>query len=220
MKRAYHIAAAVALNMRAGLARVEMAENFRPLSDHFADGPITLAQTAFLYGRAYGHREAAKIDSIELPDREQHAAEVRADPLLKQQLEELRECGREVTRRMADTLHHAVGEADTVDLLSQWKGFTRFCHEKLGADPLTTSSAFLSGRKDVAAALAASFPNARHDEAQAAPWPAEWAREWGPVVHRMKQPPPDRRPPGQRTVLHILFQTPIRYASSSIARGC
>jgi hypothetical protein len=100
MKRAYHIAMAVALNMRAGLARVEMAENFRRLSDHFADGPITLAQTAFLYGRAYGHWEAGKIDTIELHDREQHAAEVSANPVLKQQLEELRECGREVTRRL------------------------------------------------------------------------------------------------------------------------
>ena len=127
------------------------------------------------------------IESIELPDRKRHEAEVRADPLLRQQLEELRECGREVTRRVADTLHYAVGEADAVDLLSQWEGFGRLCRERLGADPLTASSAFLSGRKDVAAELAALFPDARHDEAEAARSAAEWSRGWdrrfgGPVA--------------------------------------
>ena len=43
MKRAYNVVMAVALNMRAGFALVEMAENFRRLSGH-SDGPITPAQ--------------------------------------------------------------------------------------------------------------------------------------------------------------------------------
>jgi hypothetical protein len=83
-----------------------------------------------------------------------------------------------VTRRLADTLHEAVGIADVVDLVSQWEGFGRFCRERLGADPLTTSSAFLSGRKDVAVELAALFPDAKPDEAEAARWAAEWSRGW------------------------------------------
>jgi hypothetical protein len=75
-------------------------------------------------------------------------------------------------------LHEAIIIADAVDLLSQWEGFGRFCRERLGADPLTTSSAFLSGGKDVAAELVKSFPDAQPDEAEAARWAAEWARGW------------------------------------------
>jgi hypothetical protein len=128
--------------MRAGLARIQMAGRSRELSDHSAHGPTTLAQMAFLFGRAYGHWEAGKVESVDVPDAKALAAEVRADPALKQQLDELRELGRDVTRRLADTLHYAAGEADADDLLSQWEGFGRFCRETLGMEPLTVAQAY------------------------------------------------------------------------------
>jgi hypothetical protein len=179
MKRAYSIAATVALNMRAGLARIQMAKTFGQVSRAFAPGPVViLAQTAFLYGRAYGHWEAGKIESIDLPDPKQLAAEAEADPMLGQQMSDLRELSGDAVGKVAETLQYAVGEADAVDLLSQWEGFGRFCRERLALEPLTVTAAFGLGRDDPAAGLAAAFPDARLDEAEAARWAAQWARGW------------------------------------------
>jgi hypothetical protein len=48
MRRAHVITLAVALNVRAGLARLETATVFRVRSDHCAVGPVTLARAASL----------------------------------------------------------------------------------------------------------------------------------------------------------------------------
>ncbi len=91
---------------------------------------------------------------------------------------------------MADELHHAVGEADAVDLLSQWEGFGRFCRERLGVEPLTAVAAFVSGRDDVAAEVASLFPDATYDEAEAAHWAAEWSLGWDRRFGRAATRPP------------------------------
>src|SRR3954462_11755391 len=54
VRRAYHVAAAVCLNMREGLARVRMAEALRLTTEQWAVAPAKIAEVAFLYGRAYG----------------------------------------------------------------------------------------------------------------------------------------------------------------------
>jgi hypothetical protein len=176
MRRAYHITAAVCLNMRAGLARIRMAQTFLELREHFAGPTALVARVVFLYGRAHARWELGACESVGLPDAQALAAEVRANPDLKNQLAEMREVAGEATRKVAETLHAAVGEADAVDLLSQWEGFGRFCRERLDASAVTAVAAFVSGPGDAAADLAAAFPGTRYDEAQAARWAAEWSR--------------------------------------------
>ena len=110
-----------------------LAKTFREVSQAFAPGRVvTLAQTAFLYGRAYGHWEAGTIDSIDLPDPEQLTAE--ADAMLGQQISDPRELSGDAVGKVAETLQDAVSVADTADLLSQWEGPGRFCRETLGVE--------------------------------------------------------------------------------------
>jgi hypothetical protein len=122
-----------------------------------------------------------------------------------EQRAEIRDVAEEVVGKLADALHGAVGESDAVDLLSQWEGFTRFCHDRLGLEPLKLTAAFGLGRDDVAAELAAAFPDAGADEAEAARWAAEWAEGVGPAVRAVagvnassgtiRPTPAVRRPP-------------------------
>jgi hypothetical protein len=72
----------------------------------------------------------------------------------------------------------AVGEADAVELLSQWEGFARFCREALRVEPLVLLLALGLGHGDPAAEVRAAYPDAAVDEAEVARWSVQWARGW------------------------------------------
>jgi hypothetical protein len=177
MRRVYHIAMTVALNMRAGLARVRMAEAFRETAPYFAAAVERFAKAAFLCGRAHG-RAGAGLTSAGPYDPPALAEELVSDPQLQQELAEIRDVAAEVVREVAGTLHHAVGEADTAELLSQWEGFTRFCRDALHVEPLVLLRALGLGHSDPAAEVRAAYPDAAVDEAEIARWSEQWTRGW------------------------------------------
>jgi hypothetical protein len=179
MKRAYILTATVCLNMREGLAQLRMARAFEEMSDQFAGPVLRLATAALLWGRAYGHWEAAAVEEVGVPDPEALAAELRANPYLKEQLGGLRDGVGEAMRKVAANLQHAVGKARGADLLAQWEGFGRFCGEMLGVEPLALTAAFGLGDDDPAAEVRKVCPGAAVDEADVARWAGQWARTWG-----------------------------------------
>jgi hypothetical protein len=178
MRRAFAIAATACLNMRGGLAQLRMAAAFSKVCQEFAEAPGRLAEVAFPYGRAYGRWEVGAVQQINLPERDAIEAKLAARPDLRQ-LAELREVAGEVMQAVADTLHHATGEAHAADLLSQWAGFGRFCRESLGVEPVTLLAAFRLEPADLAAEVRTSYPDARADDAESARWAGDWARGWG-----------------------------------------
>src|SRR4030095_1027251 len=92
MKRSYTIALLVSVNLQKMLAMIRTALVFREQHRLYARGPILVATAAFLYGRKYGHWECGAIDQIPPPDNAATAAEVKARPDLKEQLNELQQC--------------------------------------------------------------------------------------------------------------------------------
>jgi hypothetical protein len=75
-----------------------------------------------------------------------------------------------------------VGEADAVELLSQWEGFARFCREALRVEPLVLLLALGLGHGDPAAEVRAAYPDAAVDEAEVAVVSAVDAR-MGAALH-------------------------------------
>jgi hypothetical protein len=179
MKLAYTITARACLNLRGGLAQVRTARFFRETYRDFAAGPALVATTAFLYGREYGKWECGAVESIGLPEEEAMSAELEQNPDLSEQLQQVREIAAEGVLRVAETLLEATGEALAVELLSQWEGFGRFCRRTLGLEPMTLVRAYGMGDQDPPAEVLASYPDAKADEAKAAEWAGNWAREWG-----------------------------------------
>jgi hypothetical protein len=153
MRRAYHIAATVVLNMRQGIACIRMAEALRQTAGQFAVIPAKLASVAFLYGREYGHWEAGRVEQIDLPDRDALVAQVAANRDLGVQLDELRDVVGESVERVAQEIHALVGSVHAAELLSMWEGFGRFCRETLHMEPLTLVRACRLQRGDPAEAV-------------------------------------------------------------------
>jgi hypothetical protein len=177
MRRAYGIASRVCLNMRAGLARIRMAQAFQDTASHFA-GPLSkFATAAYLCGRACGRTDGG-LPSAGPEDASRVAKEVASDAGLQEQLAEIREVAAEVVGDVADTLHHTVGEADAVDLLSQWEGFVRFCQDNLGIVPLVLLRALALEQSDPAAEVRAAHPSAKATETEIRRWLAQWTRGW------------------------------------------
>jgi hypothetical protein len=137
-----------------------------------------VARCAFLYGRQYGLWEAGVIGQVEPPDPARIAAEVKGQPELKEQLDELRACACESVRRVAEAVQESIGMGIGVEALSQWEGFGRFCRDAPGVEPMTLLAAYGLGREDPAAEVLASYPEAKADEAKAAEWAGNWTREW------------------------------------------
>ena len=185
MRHAYMVTAMVALNMRAGLTRIRMASAFQKTAHLFAGEIGRFATAAYLCGRINGRHEAG-LASAGPDDPDVVAVELLAAGGFDDERAEIRDVAEEVVRKLADALHAAVGEADAVDLLSQWEGFGRFCRDALGLEAVTVDAAFGLGRDDVASELATAFPDAKPDAAEAARWAAEWARGW---ARRFGHPP-------------------------------
>jgi hypothetical protein len=142
VRRAYIITLIVCLNLRAGIARIRMAQTFKQTSHHFADPVAKLAAAAYLCGRVDG-REEAGVDAGPLPcDGPDALQKLTAEPVIREQLDEIRSVAEEVVGQVADVLCYAVGQADAVDLLSQWEGFGRFSRTRLGLEPSTAVAAF------------------------------------------------------------------------------
>ena len=70
----------VCLNTRAGLAQTRTAKAFRELCPQFAGGPVRVAEAAFLFGRAYGHREAGAVGEGGAPEGEVLESELATSP--------------------------------------------------------------------------------------------------------------------------------------------
>jgi hypothetical protein len=179
MRRAYHVAATVVLNMRQGLACIRMADALRQTAGQFAVIPTKLASVAFLYGREYGHWEAGQIEQIDLPDREALVTEIAANPDLGVQLDELRDVVGESVQRVAQEIHALVGSVHAVELLSIWEGFGRFCQETLGMEPLTLVRAYGLQRDDPEVEVRSAYPDAMPDEGASQRHAEQWTRSWG-----------------------------------------
>jgi hypothetical protein len=113
-----------------------------------------------------------------LPDPRQLAVEAETDSLLGEQMKDLRELGCDAVGKVAETLQYAVGEADAVDLLSQWEGFGRFCRDRLGVEAVTLAVAFGVGSSDPMADVRQEYSGVTFDPARADDWANRWARGW------------------------------------------
>ena len=71
-----------------------------------------------------------------------------------------------------------MGYAHATEVLSQWEGYGRFCRNHLGLEPMTVLHGYGLWRDDPAAEVLAGCPDAEVDEAMAAHWEGNWAREW------------------------------------------
>jgi hypothetical protein len=178
LQRSYTIALLACVNLQKLLAVIRCSNVFIEQHRVYADGPKLVAACAFLYGRQYGLWEAGAIGQIEPPDPARIAAEVKDRPDLKEQLGELRECAYESVRHVAEAVQESIGMGVGVEALSQWEGFGRFCRRHVGVEPLTLLRAYGLGKEDPAAEVTAVYPDTRADEARAAHWEGNWAREW------------------------------------------
>jgi hypothetical protein len=124
------------------------------------------------------HAACGAIEQIGLPDQKAMAAEMKRRPDLRDQIRDVKEIAADSVKRVAEELKCAMGEAHAVEVLSQWEGFGRFCRKHLGREPLTEVRAWRLGDDDPAAEVVAAYPEATVDEAKAAHWEANWAREW------------------------------------------
>src|SRR5688572_28050230 len=106
MKRAYMITMTVALNMRAGLARIRMAQAFRETAHLFAGEVAKFATAAYLCGRANGRAETG-LESAGPTDPGAVVKELVAAGGFEQQKAEIREVAEDVVRKLADTLYEA-----------------------------------------------------------------------------------------------------------------
>ena len=179
LQRAYLIALLACLNLRPHLALIRGTVVFREQHKLYARGPTLVATAAFLYGREYGRWECGAIEQIPMIDPEQTAALIKDRPDLKERIEELGECAAESVLHVADGMKEVVGIGCGVEALSQWEGFGRFCRGHLSVEPLTLLHAYGIDWEDPAAEVLASHPDAKVDEAIAAHWEGNWAREWG-----------------------------------------
>jgi hypothetical protein len=178
VRRAYIITLVVCLNMRAGIARIRMAQTFKRTSRHFADPVAKLAAAAYLCGRVDG-REEAGGNAGPLPSDGKDAVQMlRTEPEVREQLDEIRSVAEDVVAEVADVLCYAVGKADAVDLLSQWEGFGRFSRTRLGLEPSAAVAAFGMTNFDMRAELAALGVEAEAKENDAAYWSQQWCRGW------------------------------------------
>ena len=175
VRRAYGIASMVALNMRAGLTRIRMAEAFRATASGFASPVAKLALAAFCCGRACGREETA----LSLMDPAVIANELTSNEAMAVYAAEIRVVSGEVMRRVADSLHHAVGQAEASDLLSQWEGFGRFCRETLNLAPLVVFDAFGLGNEDPGEKVRAAWPEVVAVNTEVTRWAEQWTRSWG-----------------------------------------
>jgi hypothetical protein len=178
LQRSYVIALLACLNLQRLLAVVTAGVVFRDQHRLYARGPTLVATCAFLYGRQYGMWECGAIERIEPPNPDRVSAEVEGRPDLKQQLRELREIAEEGVLHVADAMQESIGLGVAVEALSQWEGFSRFCRQHLGVEPLTLMTAYGLGLEDPAAEVLAAYPDAVVDETKAAHWEGNWAREW------------------------------------------
>jgi hypothetical protein len=177
MRRAYHIAATVVLNMREGLVRIRMAKAFRDTAHLFAGEIAKFATAAYLCGRVNGRAEVG-LASAGPHDSDAVAKELAASGGFDQQKAEIIEVAEDVLQRLADTLYEAVAESDAPDVLAQWEGFGRFCREALGTEPLTVVRAYGLQREDPAAEVRGAYPDAAIEEAEKARWAAARAQSW------------------------------------------
>jgi hypothetical protein len=137
VRRAYNITVTVCLNMRQGIARIRMAQVLKKTSRHFAHPVAKFAMAAYLCGRAHGREEAGGDPGL-IPSNGTELAEMlTSDVGVQEQLDEIRSAAEEVVGQVADWLCYSVGQADAVDLLSQWEGFGRFTRSRLGLEPQT-----------------------------------------------------------------------------------
>jgi hypothetical protein len=178
VRRAYSITLTVCLNMRAGLARIRMAQTFKRTSRHFADPVAKLAAAAYLCGRAQG-REEARGDPGPLPSDEPDAVKkIKTERGVREQLDEIRSVAEEVVAEVAAVLCYAVGKADAVDLLSQWEGFGRFCRSRLGLEPSAAVAAFGLPNVDVQEEMKTVCAGAQANEDNTTYWEQQWSRGW------------------------------------------
>jgi hypothetical protein len=134
-------------------------------------GPVErAAEVAFLYGRQYGKWQAGLIEQIDLPDKAALAAECKADPKLRRQLVELRECVGEAMARVAADLAHAVKAASLPDVAVKQQGFGRFCQETLGLESKTLLAALDASTSDDNTVTA--------DQAEVAECASWWSERW------------------------------------------
>jgi hypothetical protein len=83
-----------------------------------------------------------------------------------------------VVGRVADWLCYSVGQADAVDLLSQWEGFGRFTRSRLGVEPHAAVAAFGLGNVDEHAEMTAACSGAKPNDDDVAYWAQQWSRGW------------------------------------------
>src|SRR4051812_31292753 len=178
LQRSYTIALLAWLNLQKLLAVIRCSGVLVDCHREFAHPPTLVATCAFLFGRQYGMWECGAIEEVEIPDLDGLKEEVKARPDLKQQLRELRECAELSVLRVAEEVRESVGVGVAVEALSQWEGFGRFCRKRLDVEPLTLLRAYELRREDPAAEVLAVYPDATFDEAKAAHWEGNWAREW------------------------------------------
>src|SRR4051812_47749143 len=123
MQRIHLYAMYHALEVEGPLAQLRLVGRYAEHARDFARPVDALARVAFLYGRQYGKWESGAIDRIDLPDDAALAAEMKADPELREQLRELRECVAEAVDELAQALARATEAALRPDVASQQEGF-------------------------------------------------------------------------------------------------
>jgi hypothetical protein len=72
----------------------------------------------------------------------------------------------------------SIGLGVGAEALSQWEGFSRFCRQHLGVEPLVLLDACGLYKEDPAAQVLAAYPDVEVDDAIAGHWAGNWARRF------------------------------------------
>jgi hypothetical protein len=179
MSISFSAAALTALRIAPSMAIIRSMSFLSQWSDTFTFWPTRVAEMVFLYGRAYGRWEAGAAEEIDTSTLEilkgKEPGEGNAD--LQVQLAEVREVARDGTARLVKYMVNTV-EVLAIEALSCWEGFTRFCSETAGVEPMVLMRGWGLIHEDPAAEIARLYPAAKPDSDQAEAWRENLASCW------------------------------------------
>jgi hypothetical protein len=177
MSISFSAAALTALRISRPLAIIRLLAHLSEMSVEF--WPLRVAQTVFLYGRAYGQWESGATEELDLSamDIIKGKEPGDADRDLQIQLEEMRRAARDGTDRIRKHLVGAV-EVVAIEALSCWDGFTRFCRDSAGVEPMVLMRGWGLIDDDPAGEIVRLYPHAESNQVQADAWRKNLAGCW------------------------------------------
>jgi hypothetical protein len=179
MSISFSAAALTALRIAPSLAIIRSLSFLSEWSETFNFWPTRVAEMVFLYGRAYGRWEAGTTEEIDMSALEilKGKEPDKGDSALQLQLADVREVARDGAARLGKYMVDTV-EALAIEALSCWEGFTRFCRDTAGVEPMVLMQGWGLIHEDPTAEIARLYPAAKPNPAQAEAWRENLASCW------------------------------------------